>query len=121
MKIITRLRLPSAVALTALPLAVLAGCSSSSSGGGSANGARADASETFRHVTPAANRYVQRSLALMRGVASDTYQNGTLTVAFKPTATKLDQHNVENVVRSGQAQASATPSPTPTPHSRPTK
>jgi uncharacterized lipoprotein len=98
----------------ALGVAALAACSSSSSSGGSTdpNDKPAAHAETFHNVTPAQNNRVQRVLPLMRGVAANTYQNGDLIVTFKPTATKLDQNTVENIVRSSK-NAPATPSPSP--------
>jgi hypothetical protein len=101
------------LALAALGIVAAGGCSSSSSGNNPALTARAVSSETFHNVTPRANAILQRSLPLMRGVASDTYQNGDLTVTFRSTADKLDQTNVENVVHQAQRQATA-PSSTPT-------
>lgn len=106
----------SSLALVAVGAAALAGCSSSSSGGGTvdSNNRPAVRSETFHHVTPAENKRVQSTLPLMRGVATNTYQDGELIVAFKPTATKLDQSNVENIVQAAKnATAAKHTSPPP--------
>ncbi|HVT64698.1 MAG TPA: hypothetical protein VHD81_06070 [Mycobacteriales bacterium] len=95
-------------------IAALSGCSSSSSGGDATNpDAQAVHSETFHDVTPAQNRRAQRTLPLMRGVASNTYQDGDLIVTFKSTATKLDQHNVENIVQASKNPPAKTASPSP--------
>jgi hypothetical protein len=93
----------------ALSVGVLSGCSGSSSGGASTTTttAKADRSETFHNVTPRANHILQRSLALMRGVASDTYQGTDLMVKFRSTALKVDQTNVENVVKQARAKAAS--------------
>jgi hypothetical protein len=93
----------------AFSAAAVAGCSSSSSGGDAAaqQTAGADKSETFHDITPAVNASVQRALPLMRGVAMVTYQDGDLVVRFQPTAAKVDQTNVENMVHQAVDQASA--------------
>jgi TolA-binding protein len=94
------------IAAVALGAAVLSGCSSSSDGTpGPSKTSAADHSETFHNVSERANRLIQRNLPLMRGVATNTYQAGDLTVTFRPTAVKLDQTNVENVVRQAKQQA----------------
>jgi hypothetical protein len=107
-----------ALTLAAVTLTAVSACSSSSSGGANPElTTRAVSSETFHNVTPEANHIIQRSLALMRGVASNTYQAGELIVSFRSTADKLDQHNVENIVHQAQQQAAApakaSTSPTP--------
>jgi hypothetical protein len=108
-----------ALTLTALGIAAVGGCSSSSSGGANPElTSRAAPSETFHNVTPQANHIIQRSLALMRGVASNTYQGNELIVTFSSTADKLDQHNVENIVHQAEQQATA---PARSPKPRPTK
>ncbi|HVT21041.1 MAG TPA: hypothetical protein VHE57_06610 [Mycobacteriales bacterium] len=105
--IISRRTRPPAL-LTAATLGaclVLGGCSGSSSGGSPAPTAAAARTQTFHDVTPRANQILQRTLALMRGVASDTYQDGELVVTFRPTAEKVDQTNVANVVRQAKQKA----------------
>ena len=79
---------------------------------------RSVASETFHNVSPRANHIIQRSLALMRGVASNTYQGSELIVTFRSTADKLDQHNVENIVHQAEQQAAAKPTPTASQHAK---
>jgi hypothetical protein len=92
----------------AIGVAALAGCSSSSSGGGTAgNGSPAAHSVTFHNLTPAENKRVQTVLPLMRGVATNTYQDGDLVVVFKSTATKADQTNVANTVQTAKNAAAA--------------
>lgn len=95
---------------TALSGGVITGCSSSSSGG--SGGPPAASSETFHNVTPRANRLIQKTVALMPGVASVTYQGSDLVVRFRSTALKVDQTNVENVVHEDQQAAATSPSPT---------
>lgn len=85
---------------------IATGCSSSSSGGAApALTAPAVHSETFHGVTPRANHLIQRTLPLMRGVASNTYQGTDLVVTYRSTAVKLDQTNVENTVRQAKQKA----------------
>ncbi|MGN6473629.1 MAG: hypothetical protein ACTHK4_08290 [Mycobacteriales bacterium] len=65
-------------------------------------------------MTPAQAKSLQGVLPLERGVKSDAYYPGTksLDVTFLPTANKLDQQNVENLVRQAK-QGNAAASPTP--------
>jgi len=106
----------------AIGAVTLTGCSGSSSGGAGGAGdsatAKAEHSETFHNVSPAVNKRVQKSLPLMRGVASATYQNGDLVVTFKSSAEKLDQRNVENIVKLNRNAATAKPSPTAKGHKK---
>lgn len=97
----------------ALGVAVLTGCSSASSGGNlSQHTGSADSSETFHNISPRANHLIQRTLPLMRGVASNTYQNRDLVVRFTSSAAKVDQTNVENVVHNDIQAALAKPTST---------
>jgi hypothetical protein len=107
--------------LTGLTVAVLAGCSGSSSDGGSPqspapnslNTAHAAKTESFHGVSAKANHIIGGPLPLMRGVASEFYSGHTLTVTYRSTADKTDQQNVENIVRQAKQQALAKPTKTP--------
>lgn len=85
-------------------------CSSSSSPSPSSSAARAALAlesahavpaEAFHRVSPSQAKSLERVLPLQRGVKSETYDPATLVleVTFRSTANKLDQQNVENLVR----------------------
>jgi hypothetical protein len=95
--------------MTALPavvcVAVMTGLAASCSGGSAAGGTSletrpAASHETFDGVSTAAYGRLDRTVPVMRGVRSLTYDptRQTLTVYFASSAVLLDQRNVENIV-----------------------
>lgn len=125
----------AAIIAASSAVAAVSACSSSSSGGaGATPSVPASAAiaaehspsmlaETFKHVTAKQADNLENVLPLERGVQSDVYYPDTkkFVVTFKADATKLDQQNVENLVRQAktgkklkpqQPRSSSTPTPT---------
>jgi hypothetical protein len=115
-----------AIVAAAAAASLLAGCSGGSSDGDTPNpsgsattGAQqspAVASKTFHNITAKQAKRLGIALPLLRGVDFNTYYPDTkiLEVKFKPTATKLDEQNVEELVRQAR-EGKPLPKPTPTP------
>ena len=116
----------AALVVTGAAAAVLTGCSGSSSSGGGTPATTAPAgestapavkSESFHGISAKVHNRLGIPLPSMRGVASEIYYppTHTLTVTFRSTADKTDQHNVENIIRQYKEQAAAKPTKTAKP------
>lgn len=114
--------------------ATVAACSSSSSGGaGTTPSAPASAAiaaehspsapaETFKHVTAKQADNLENVLPLERGVQSDVYYPDTkkFVVTYTSNARKIDQQNVEDLVRQAKEGRKLKP-PKPTASSSPSQ